>query len=111
MTAKIPDSGLLDFEFTITDPSYAWTPTATNYNRFNFNDNTPVWTESVSITLQGAADSNSEPYTTMNWWFSLNAGTISANGFTNAETFKVSSWAIVVDVNFKASAPAFYSAV
>jgi len=40
----------------------------------------------------------------------LNAPNIKANGFSE-ETYKVSSWAMIVDINFKATAPAFYSAV
>jgi hypothetical protein len=46
----------------------------------------------------------------MNEWFSVNSQTIKDNGFGD-EVYKVSSWAMVVDINFKATAPAFYSAV
>jgi hypothetical protein len=52
---KIPDSGLLTFDFPDTDPTYLWEYSDTQYAIFD-PSGLPIWVDSVGITLQGAPD-------------------------------------------------------
>jgi hypothetical protein len=72
-----------------------------------------TWFAKVAISLQGDEDVSSDPAKTMNTWWYNNYNKIQASGAfaTNKEIYKVSSWAIVIDITFKDTAPAFYSAV
>lgn len=46
----------------------------------------------------------------MNAWYTTNSNAIKGAGFTG-DQLKVSSWAMVVDINFAKTAPKMYSAV
>lgn len=92
-------------------PTFAlsWAPTATNWTNFA-KDISPAFLASVNVAVVGQSDAQKEPAKTMNAWWTTNQQKIKDAGFAG-DTLKVSSWAMIVDIEFSKTAPKFYSAV
>jgi len=104
---KIPDNPLLTFDFGELTPTHTWDSAATDHVM----QWSGQWIDTVDVTLVGHADGSAEPAKSINWWWWNNQQAIKDAGMTNADTFKVSSWAMVVDINFVATSRPFHSAV
>ena len=87
----------------------SWAPSATNWTNY-VKDITPAFFATVNVAVAGQSDAQKEPAKTMNAWWTTNQQKIKDAGFSG-DTLKVSSWAMIVDIEFSKTAPKFYSAV
>jgi hypothetical protein len=87
----------------------SWAPSATNWTNY-VKDITPAFLATVNVAVVGQSDAQKEPAKTMNAWWTTNQQKIKDAGFAG-DTLKVSSWAMIVDIEFSKYAPKFYSAV
>lgn len=92
-------------------PTFAlsWAPSATNWTNY-VKDVTPAFLATVNVAVVGQSDAQKEPAKTMNAWWTTNQQKIKDAGFAG-DNLKVSSWAMIVDIEFQKTAPKFYSAV
>lgn len=102
-------AGLAAYPDATPTAQLAWTPSKTNWTNYA-KDVNPAFLAGVNVSLVGQSDAQKEPAKTMNAWYTTNAEKIKAAGFTG-DQLKVSSWAMLVDINFAKTAPKMYSAV
>lgn len=102
-------AGLAAYPDTTPTANLAWTPSATTWTNF-VKDVTPAFFASVNVAVAGQSDAQKEPAKTMNAWWTTNQQKIKDAGFAG-DNLKVSSWAMIVDIEFRKDAPKFYSAV
>jgi hypothetical protein len=117
MAAKIPDSPFPKFNFGELIPSFSWSYDSTIFPWKGTN----TWLKAVDVTLIGHSFALTEPAKTMDWWWWNNQETIKEaceavtyprlNIYVDPNAYRVSSWAMVVDIYLHETAPAFKSAV
>lgn len=102
-------AGLAAYPDATPTANLAWAPSATTWTNY-VKDVNPAFFAKVDVAVVGQSDAQKEPAKTMNAWWTTNQQKIKDAGFAG-DALKVSSWAMIVDIEFAKTAPKFYSAV